>query len=583
MTPALAYSYLRFSHPDQAKGDSQRRQTELRDAWLARHPKVRLVTGLTLEDKGVSGYTGRHRDNPDRHALAAFLALVEAGRIVRGSYLIVENLDRLSREDIIPALSLLLDLIQNGIRVVQLLPVETVYDAQSNPMHLMMAIMELSRGHSESAMKSERVGGAWRQKKRRAAESGEPLTARAPAWLRLAGGKWEVVAEAAEAVRRIYRMATDGYGISVITKKLNADKTPTISTGQRAGKHWPRSYVANLLRNRAVVGEYQPHAGRGTKRHPDGRPIAGYFPAIVTDEEWYAARAALVARREKPGRLPEGHINVFAGLLFDARDGGSLHQVNKGPRGGGRLLVPYKAIQGAEGSRYASFPFGTFERAVLSCLREIDPRDILPNESGGEDRSLVLTGRLAEINAEIEKVKNRLQAKYSDAVADVLERHEAERAALEEQLAEARQAEASPLDAAWRDCGSLLDVLDGAERQPGKGRKRSARPDAEEARVRLRAALRRVVEGVWCLLLGRGKLRVAAVQFWFTGGAHRDYLIVHQAATGGSVGVRSARWWVRSLKQASASANFDLRKPEDARELEAELAAADLRDDGAED
>src|SRR5215831_10371704 len=190
MKPAapLAYSYLRFSHPEQAKGDSLRRQTELRDAWLTRNG-VRLDTSLTLEDKGVSGYTGEHRDNPDRHALAAFLALVKSGRIARGSYLIVENLDRLSREDIIPALSLLLDLIQSGIRVVQLLPVEAVYDAKSNPMSLMMAIMELSRGHSESVMKSERVGRAWRDTKKRAAESGEPLTAQAPAWLRLTDGR----------------------------------------------------------------------------------------------------------------------------------------------------------------------------------------------------------------------------------------------------------------------------------------------------------------------------------------------------------------------------------------------------------
>ena len=32
--PATAYSYIRFSHPDQAKGDSLRRQEEARDAWL---------------------------------------------------------------------------------------------------------------------------------------------------------------------------------------------------------------------------------------------------------------------------------------------------------------------------------------------------------------------------------------------------------------------------------------------------------------------------------------------------------------------------------------------------------------------
>src|SRR5262249_45931284 len=117
----VAISYLRFSSPEQAKGDSVRRQTDLRDGWLKRN-KVRLDTSLRLEDKGVSGYTGAHRGNPDRHALATLMHLVEEGRIEPGTYLIVENLDRLSREDIIPALTLVLNLIQAGIRIVQLTP-----------------------------------------------------------------------------------------------------------------------------------------------------------------------------------------------------------------------------------------------------------------------------------------------------------------------------------------------------------------------------------------------------------------------------------------------------------------------------
>jgi DNA invertase Pin-like site-specific DNA recombinase len=74
----------------------------------------------------VSAFSGAHRSNFDRHALAAFLELVKAGRVPRGSYLIVESLDRLTREHIRPALTLLLNLIEAGVRVVQLLPVEQV-------------------------------------------------------------------------------------------------------------------------------------------------------------------------------------------------------------------------------------------------------------------------------------------------------------------------------------------------------------------------------------------------------------------------------------------------------------------------
>src|SRR5262245_11384720 len=113
----LAYSYVRFSSPEQAKGDSLRRQTEAAAEWCKRS-KVRLDTTTTFRDLGKSAFLGDHRTNPDRHALARFLKMVEDGKVPRGSYLLIENLDRLSREHVLPALSLLLNLIQDGIRVV---------------------------------------------------------------------------------------------------------------------------------------------------------------------------------------------------------------------------------------------------------------------------------------------------------------------------------------------------------------------------------------------------------------------------------------------------------------------------------
>src|SRR3954463_6438548 len=93
----VAYSYVRFSTPDQAKGDSLRRQTEAAAAWCERNG-VRLDTSLTLPDLGTSAFRGRHHRD-DRHALGAFIRLAESGRVPEGSYLIIERLDRLTRED----------------------------------------------------------------------------------------------------------------------------------------------------------------------------------------------------------------------------------------------------------------------------------------------------------------------------------------------------------------------------------------------------------------------------------------------------------------------------------------------------
>jgi hypothetical protein len=85
MTPNLAYSYLRFSSRQQAKGDSVRRQEDARAAWCDRNKgKVILDTTLNMKDHGVSAFTGENSKNPDRHALPLFLRLVEQGRIRKG-------------------------------------------------------------------------------------------------------------------------------------------------------------------------------------------------------------------------------------------------------------------------------------------------------------------------------------------------------------------------------------------------------------------------------------------------------------------------------------------------------------------
>src|SRR5262245_53827810 len=120
-TAPIAYSYVRFSTPEQARGDSLRRQTEAARAWCARNG-VMLDTDLTLHDLGKSAVRGEHHQD-DRHALGALIKLAERGKVPPHSYLIIERLDRLTREEVEDALELFLKL-KKLVRIVQLFPVE---------------------------------------------------------------------------------------------------------------------------------------------------------------------------------------------------------------------------------------------------------------------------------------------------------------------------------------------------------------------------------------------------------------------------------------------------------------------------
>lgn len=112
---ALAYSYIRMSRPEQIRGDSLRRQTATADAWAASRG---LRIDDTLRDIGVSAYRGKNRTEG---ALGGFLKMVDEGRIARGSFLIVESLDRLSREAVLETVPRFIDLINAGVIVVTLM------------------------------------------------------------------------------------------------------------------------------------------------------------------------------------------------------------------------------------------------------------------------------------------------------------------------------------------------------------------------------------------------------------------------------------------------------------------------------
>jgi DNA invertase Pin-like site-specific DNA recombinase len=82
-----AYSYVRFSTPEQAKGASYERQVEVAQAFARERGLELAATSYT--DLGVSAY--RHK-NAETGALRAFLTAVELGDVPSGSYLLVESL-----------------------------------------------------------------------------------------------------------------------------------------------------------------------------------------------------------------------------------------------------------------------------------------------------------------------------------------------------------------------------------------------------------------------------------------------------------------------------------------------------------
>lgn len=315
-----AYSYLRFSTAEQGKGDSHRRQLALAEEYC-RQRGLELDRATSFQDLGVSAFSGKNRRKGG--ALRAFLDAVEEEIIPSGSYLLVESLDRVSREAILDAQATFLQIVNAGIVLVTLKGTPKEYSraaVNANPMDLLVSLLEMIRANEESETKSQRIKEDWTRKRIRAA-AGEAITSLVPAWLRRSEKGFEVIADRADVVRRIYELTLQGLGQHAITAMFNKEG---IKPFGRA-KWWHRSYVRLVLHHPAVIGTFVPHRMVGGRRMPLD-PIVNYFPAVI-DVDAYEAVRALDSSTAGPTKVI---ASMFSGLVKCEECGGPMVRTRKG-------------------------------------------------------------------------------------------------------------------------------------------------------------------------------------------------------------------------------------------------------------
>ena len=424
-----AYSYIRFSHPAQALGRSQARQLEACELYCAEHG-LHLAEGSDHRflDAGVSGWKGDHLG--EKGQLNRFISLVEDGTITPGSVLIVESLDRLSREQVTKALATFLQLLGEGIEIVTLTD-QKVYRKGGNDLDLIMSILIMSRAHEESATKSKRVRDAYAKKHQLARAEGKPMGNAKPMWLELSDDKKQYLLrpERAAIVQRIYQLAIDGYGRGATAKKLNIEGIPSFK-----GKTWGVSSLDKVLNNRAVLGEYQPYSVQVDDtgvRQKSGAPISNYYPAAVDESTFYQAQAAISGRRVSGASKQSTNFNVWQGVAKCALCGSAMHMINKGaPPRGYVYLQCFESRKGLCKNKFTRLDAS--ERVFKTILLSLDSMSLIQDSSDKINVQLTVIGaRVAERLGELKGVADRLSLKYSDTVANLAEKIEAEIASLD--------------------------------------------------------------------------------------------------------------------------------------------------------
>lgn len=339
----LAFSYQRVSSSQQVQEgrDGLDRQNAAFLPFCVSHGLEPAPEAL--QDRGVSAFRGKHRR---RGALGGFLEAARQGAIPAGSVLVVEDLDRFSREAPADALRMLLnEVFAQGlaIGVARFNSVIREEDFNSNAGAALQLQIAIQMAHDYSRKLSERNESAWAARRRRA-EQGEKYPAGRPFWLDwdAATGDFKVN-HLAEIPRKITRLSLQGYGAPIIAKRLNADGITT-STGL------PFSYarVRNLARDRALIGEKV-----WTQRDKPVRVDLAYYPPIVSQEDFNRSQQLIQNRAKNRGRVGRGSVvaNIFQGVARCCDCGGTLsYQANNKPDGACyRYIVCVNKRAGARG------------------------------------------------------------------------------------------------------------------------------------------------------------------------------------------------------------------------------------------
>lgn len=317
-----AYRYHRFSTPEQDKGTSIDRQRKATLALCKR--KEWDIVDPPLEDRGLSAWKGDHLRVGE---LGKFADRVVAGEIEAGSVLVIENLDRLSREKLKKARRWIEDLNEAGITVAVCSP-ELLLDEEamsgSNMGVMVLYLMEASRSGGESNRKSDMLFAA-QEKRMEKARKGIVYSKNMPAWLRgEKDGRIEIIEERAQTVRDIYSWCADGMGFHAIAKLLNGTVEPWMKPRGTNKPKWNYTYIRDILVGPNAEGEY--HRKTGDDRKPTGEVITGYYPRIVPAELVARARESL-RDRSRPGPNSREAKNLFAGLAKCGHCGDTMVRV----------------------------------------------------------------------------------------------------------------------------------------------------------------------------------------------------------------------------------------------------------------
>lgn len=369
-----AISYLRFSSGPQEKGDSIERQKRTLAAAIR---DLGLILDRALEDRAKSASKGHHRT---RGELGDLLQAIEEGAVPPQTMLVVEAVDRLTREGVLDVYPMLGTIIRNGIVLLicsddyeyELYDEHAINGRGGEKLH-----SDIRAAYKYTKKLAQRAESAHQRRRERAAR-GEKVTpnGKPPGWItrvQLGPRLYDHLLNAhAKTMQRIFEMAESGKSNRQIAAALNGESVPTMGDDESAV--WMAPRIGKILRDDAVIGYYTPMQWEDGKRKSVGMPALIYPPAISLTL-WQSVQDILnQTKNVQRGATGKAVPNLFSGRCFCRTCGSTLRlDTGGGVRNGQRkkhlLCARYMHANAcSDGTRY---DLHRFEQPLLMAIIEL--------------------------------------------------------------------------------------------------------------------------------------------------------------------------------------------------------------------
>lgn len=310
-----AYVYIRWSSLRQEAGDSLRRQQEGIEEFTRR---TGIDVSETFTDAGMSAFSGK---NLKIGALKELTDKVDSGLIRPGSFIVVESIDRLTRQNVWKSISMLEKILTAGIKIYTTSD-HMIYhnDAKADPRNSFGNFMYLSmiaqRSHEESVLKRERAEAVWVNKRKNAVENmkkGKLLTKRLPAWLSFEDGKFVIDHDMVYDIKKLLELLKHNgldSSIRILEKKY-----------KRSKHQFYGAYLSELLKDKRLYGILEPnkifYTDEGKSYVKKIGEIEGYYPKVISEAELKEVHEIVSARDfdNNRGNWSPNKVNVFRSLI----------------------------------------------------------------------------------------------------------------------------------------------------------------------------------------------------------------------------------------------------------------------------